>query len=164
MFKPLCVVQRRGTIENLHYRLSGLRRDVSTVGARILEEIVGVDKYIRAKMRDHLPRTFGVTDHILMELTGSRTVRVSHIQTSTSVVGGNLPQQSVTSLGEDTPNRQADVEIYINMPNKSNVRLSESPCARVCDVKLMINDVTGIDMRDIYLVYASKVLDDNLTI
>ena len=31
-----CVVQRRGTIENLHYRLSGLRRDVSTVGARIL--------------------------------------------------------------------------------------------------------------------------------
>ena len=56
------------------------------------------------------------------------------------------------------------MEIYINMPNKSNVRLSESPCARVCDVKLMINDVTGIDMRDIYLVYASKVFDDNLTI
>ena len=54
-----CVVQRRGTIENLHYRLSGLRRDVSTAGARILEEIVSVDKYIRDKMRDHLPRTFG---------------------------------------------------------------------------------------------------------
>ena len=62
------------------------------------------------------------------------------------------------------PNRPADVEIYVNMPNKSNVRLSVSPRARVCDVKLMINDVTGIDMRDIYLVYASKVLDDNLTI
>jgi len=30
-------------------------------------------------------------------------------------------------------------------------------------VKLMIDDVTGIDMRDICLVYASKVLD-NLTI
>ena len=67
-------------------------------------------------------------------------------------------------MGGDIPNRSADVEIYINMPNKSNVRLSESPCARVCDVKLMINDVTGIDMRDLYLVYASKVLDDNLTV
>jgi len=29
---------------------------------------------------------------------------------------------------------------------------------------MMINDVTGIDMRDIYLVYASKALDDNFTI
>ena len=55
------------------------------------------------------------------------------------------------------PNRPADVEML------TNVRLSVSPCARVCDVKLMIDDVTGIDMRDICLVYASKVLD-NLTI
>ena len=56
------------------------------------------------------------------------------------------------------------MDIYINLPNKSNVRLSVSPCARVYDVNLLINDVTGIDMLDIYLVYASKVLDDNLTI
>ena len=104
------MVQRRGTIENLHYRLSGLRRDVSTAGARILEEIVSVDRSIRDKMRDHIPRTFGILDHIDMELTGSRTVRVSHIQTLTSVVGSTLSergeqaQQTVISLGEEMPN------------------------------------------------------------
>ena len=67
-------------------------------------------------------------------------------------------------MGGDIPNRPAEVDIYINLPNKSNVRLSVSPCARVCDVKLLINDITDIDMRDLYLVYASKVLDDNLTV
>jgi len=28
----------------------------------------------------------------------------------------------------------------------------------------MINDVTGMDMRDLHLVHASKVIDDNLTV
>jgi len=99
-----CVIQRRGTIENLYDRLSGLRRDVSMVSSRIL-----VDRYIRNKMRDHLPRTFGILDHIEMELTGSRTVNVSHIQTLASVVvvgsslsgRGEQAQQIVISLGED---------------------------------------------------------------
>ena len=63
MFESLCVVQRS---ENLHYSLSGLRRDLSMVGAQVLEEIVNFDRYIRDKMRDNLPRTFSILDHIEM--------------------------------------------------------------------------------------------------
>ena len=120
-----------------------------------------VDRYI--KIRDHIPRIFGVIDHIEMELTGLRTVRVSHTQTLTSEVFGSFlsgqgeqEKQTVISLVGDIPNRSADVEIYINMPNKSTVRMSVSPGAHVCDVTLMINYVAN--MRDQYLVYASKVL------
>jgi len=42
------------------------------------ERIVSVYREIRDKLRDQLPRTFRVTAHIEMELTGSRTFRVSH--------------------------------------------------------------------------------------
>jgi len=39
---------------------------------------VSVYREIRDKLRNRLPRTFCVTAHIEMELTGSGTFRVSH--------------------------------------------------------------------------------------
>ena len=66
------------------------------VGARVLEEVVNVDRYIRKKITDHLPRTSGVLDHTETELTGSRTVKVPNIQVLTSAVVGS----SLSGRGE----------------------------------------------------------------
>jgi len=83
------VVRRRGTIENLHYRLSSLRTELSALGGRILNDIVNMDEAIRGEMRANLPMSFGIVDFIEMQINGSRTLRVLHTQsTLNSVVVG----------------------------------------------------------------------------
>ena len=55
------------------------------------------------------------------------------------------------------------MEVYIHLPNKTNIRLLVSPTAKIRDLKQMTMTSVGIDVRHLYLVYMAKVLDDDLT-
>ena len=133
-----CVVRRRGTIENLYYRLSSLRTELSALGGRILNDIVNMDETIRSEMRANLPISFGIVDFIEMQINGSRTLRVLHSQSTLNSVEGsyvstpdNQVQQIIGSTSSETINRLNEVEVYIHLPNKTNVRVLVSPTAKV---------------------------------
>ena len=64
MSRPWCGSTERGTIENLHYRLSSLRTELSALEVRILNDIyiVNMDEAIRNELRVTLPMSFGIID------------------------------------------------------------------------------------------------------